>query len=229
WTYAENRHLLGISANFPVGDWAVGTELSYRPKDAVAINAAVSGCSSQGGNCWVDEKRLQWHMTGLLSLTPSTGGAILNLLGADTATLLAEAVVIRYPGLKQSYSGDPISAGAWGWGQEFDPAATPEAVGSKTSWGYNFDFSWVYDGTLIPGWQVVPEIYYFQAVKGRTPNGVALFMEGAKSVNLTVSFLQNPTKWQFAVNYAAFWGGKRVFDQPYRDRNFVGVTLARNF
>jgi len=229
WTYAENRHLYGISANFPVGDWAVGTELSYRPKDAVAINAAVSGCSSQGGNCWVDEKRLQWHLTGLLSLTPNNGGAILKLLGADTATLLAETVVIRYPGLKRSYGGDPISAGAWGWGQEFDPAGTPEAVGSKTSWGYNFDFSWVYDGTLVPGWQVVPEIYYFQAVKGRTPNGVALFMEGAKSVNLTVSFLQNPTKWQFAVNYAAFWGGTRVFDQPYRDRNFVGVTLARNF
>ncbi|MEO8057028.1 MAG: DUF1302 domain-containing protein [Burkholderiales bacterium] len=229
WTYAENRHLLGISANFPVGDWAIGTELSYRPKDAVAINSAVSGCSSQGGNCWVDEKRLQWHLTGLLSLTPNTGGGILKLLGADTATLLAEAVVIRYPGLKRSYGGDPISAGAWGWGQEFDPAATPEAVGSKTSWGYNLDFSWVYDGTLIPGWQVVPEIYYFQAVKGRTPNAVALFMEGAKSANLTVSFLQNPTKWQFAVNYAAFWGGARVFDQPYRDRNFFGLTLARNF
>jgi hypothetical protein len=229
WAYPENRQLYGISANFPVGDWAVGTELSYRPKDAVALNAAASGCASQNGNCWVDEKRLQWHLTGLLSLTPTVGGGILKLLGADTATLLAEAVVIRYPGLKQSYGGDPISAGGWGWGQEFDPTAAPTAVGSKTSWGYNFDFSWVYDGTLVPGWQVVPEVYYFQAVKGRTPNAVGLFMEGAKSVNLTVSFLQNPTKWQFAVNYAAFWGGSRVFDQPYRDRNFVGLTLARNF
>ena len=229
WAYARNRHLFGISANFPVGDWAIGTELSYRPKDAVALNAAVSGCSSQNGNCWVDEKKLQWHLTGLLSLTPSVGGGVLKLLGADTATLLAETVVIRYPGLKQNYGGDTGSAGGWGWGQEFDPTATPEAVGSKTSWGYNFDFSWVYDGTVIPGWQVVPEIYYFQAVKGRTPNVVGLFMEGAKSVNLTVSFLQNPTKWQFAVNYAAFWGGSRVFDQPYRDRNFVGLTLARNF
>jgi hypothetical protein len=229
WAYPENRHLFGISANFPVGDWAVGTELSYRPKDAVALNPAVSGCSSQNGNCWVDQKRLQWHLTGLLSLTPSVGGGVLKLLGADTATLLAEAVVIRYPGLKQSYGGDTISAGGWGWGQEFDPTGTPEAVGSKTSWGYNFDFSWVYDGTVIPGWQVVPELYYFQAVKGRTPNVVGLFMEGAKSANLTVSFLQNPTKWQFAINYAAFWGGSRVFDQPYRDRNFVGMTLARNF
>ena len=76
---------------------------------------------------------------------------------------------------------------------------------------------------------MVPEIYYFQAVSGRTPNAVGLFMEGAKSANIIISFLQNPTKWQFAINYAAFWGGSRVFDQPLRDRNFVGAVLSRNF
>jgi hypothetical protein len=32
-----------------------------------------------------------------------------------------------------------------------------------------------------------------------------------------------------AINYAAFWGGSRVFDQPLRDRNFVGLTVSRNF
>ena len=229
WTFPENRKLYGISANFPLGDWAIGSELSYRPKDAVALNSAVSGCASQNGNCWADDKRLQWHLTGILSLTPNTGAGILNLLGADTATLLAESVVIRYPKLKQTYGGDPIAAGAWGWGQEFDPTAAPEAVGTKTSWGYNFDFSWVYDGTLIPGWQVVPEIYYFQAVSGRTPNSIGLFMQGAKSANVIVSFIQNPATWQASINYAAFWGGQRVFDQPYHDRNFIGLTLSRNF
>jgi hypothetical protein len=229
WAYAENRRLYGVSANFPLGDWAIGTELSYRPRDAVALNAAASGCSSQNGNCWVDEKKFQWHLTGIYSMTPSNAGGVLKALGADTATLLAEAVVIRYPNLQQTYGGDPISAGAWGWGQEFDPTASPIPVGTKTSAGFNFDFSWVYDGTLIPGWQVVPEIYYFQALSGRTPNASGLFMKGAKSVNLTLSFLQNPTKWQAAINYAAFWGGKNVFDQPYRDRNFVGLTVSRNF
>lgn len=229
WRFAENRRLYGLSANLPLGDWAIGTELSYRPRDAVALNAAVSGCASQDGNCWVDEKRLQWHLTGLLSITPNTAGWVLKALGADTATLMAEAVVVRYPKLKPTYGGDPISAGAWGWGQEFDPTGTPEPVGTKTSWGYNFDFSWTYDGTLIPGWQVTPEIYYFQAVKGRTPNGVALFMEGAKSVNFIVSFVQNPASWQASINVARFFGGSRVFDQPLRDRSFVGLTLSRNF
>jgi Protein of unknown function (DUF1302) len=229
WMYVEDRKMFGISANFPVGDWAVGTELSYRPKDAVALNAATDGCASQSGRCYVDEKRLQWHLTGLLSLTPSTGGGVLKALGADTATLLAEAVVVKYPHLKRSYGGSLVAAAGWGWGQEYDAAGTPESVGDRTSWGFNFDFSWVYDGTLIPGWQVIPEIYYFQAVKGRTPNIVGLFMEGAKSANLTVSFIQNPATWQFAVNYGAFWGGSRVYDQPYRDRNFIGATASRNF
>lgn len=229
WRYAENRRLYGISANLPVGDWALGTELSYRPKDAVALNSAVSGCSSQGGNCWVDEKKLQWHITGLLSLTPSIGGGVLKALGADTATLMAEAVVVHYPKLLRSYGGDPVSAGAWGWGQEFDPAGAPQAVGSRTSWGYNLNFSWVYDGTLVPGWQVVPEVYFFHAVNGRTPNSAGLFMEGAKSANLILSFIQNPATWQASINYAAFFGGKRVFDQPLRDRNFIGLTVSRNF
>ena len=76
---------------------------------------------------------------------------------------------------------------------------------------------------------MIPEIYYFHAVSGRTPNGAGQFMEGAKAVNLIVTFAQNPTKWQASINYAAFFGGKTVFDQPYRDRNFFGFALSRNF
>jgi len=229
WVFAEDRKMYGISANMPVGDWSVGTELSYRPKDAVALNTA-NGCASTGGKCYVDEKKFQWAVTGMLSLTPSDYPTILGALGgAQTATLMAEAVAVYYPNLKKSYGGDLISAGAWGWGQEFSTTGTPEAVGDKLSAGYNLDFSWVYDGTLVKGWQVVPEIYYFQAVSGRTPNSSGLFMEGAKSANFTVTFIQNPANWQFAVNYGKFWGGSRVFDQPLKDRDFIGAYVSRNF
>lgn len=228
WTYAEDRRMYGISANFPVGDLAVGTELSYRPKDAVSLNSATSGCASQNGNCWVDEARWQWALTGLLSLTPNTGGAFLKFLGADTATLLAEMVVIHYPGLQQSYDGDLITAGGWGWGQLTDPGAAPVALGSKTSSGINFDFSWNYDGTLIPGWQVIPEIYYFRAMSGNTPNLSGLFMSGASSANFILSFIRNPATWQVALNYATFWGGKDLY-QPLADRSFFGAVVSRNF
>lgn len=229
WTYPKNRKMLGVSANFPVGDWSVGTELSYRPRDAVALNSAVNGCAGNNGNCWVDERRFQWHLTGMYSQTPSNAKGMLDFLGADTGTLLAELVVIHYPGLQSSYNGDLVSSGGFAWGQTSASTGAPLAVGTKTSSGISVDYSWVYDGKLIKGWQVVPEIYYSRALSGRTPTTAATFMRGASSINLIVSFIQNPAAWQFGINYAAFWGGKSVFDQPLRDRNFVGLYASRNF
>lgn len=246
WTFRENRELYGASINFPLGNWAIGSELSYRPHDAVGL----SGCYVPGqegdnvaglapaGECrqFVDSKRFQWHVTGLLSLTPGDHGPFLKLLGADTATLLAEAVVIRFPDLKSVYrrnapDGTPVgqlpAAGLWGWSN--DDGASVFGAGTKTSWGYNFDFSWTYDGKLIPGWQVTPEIYFFHAVNGRTPTLQANFMEGAKSANFIINFVKNPAEWQFAINYAKFWGGDTAFDQPLGDRDFVGAYLSRNF
>lgn len=241
YSYLEDRKMIGLSANFPLGNWAIGTELSYRPKDAVALNGSVQnangGYCMTNGKCYVETAKYQLAVTGLLSLTPSEHGSILKLLGADTATLMAEAVAVRYPNLKSSYDGIPVAAGLWGWG--YDTTANANAtlanggntagVGTATSYGYNLDFSWVYDGSLVPGWQVIPEIYYFQAAKGRTPNATATFMEGAKMANFTITFMQNPAKWQVALNFAKFWGGASVFDQPLSDRSFYGLTVSRNF
>lgn len=248
YTYLENRKMYGVSANFPLGQWAIGTELSYRPHDAVTLNSSAPGFGTSsltqpfgvtsclpGGNCYVEEKKYQLAVTGLLSLTPGDNGALLKLLGADTATLLAEAVVIHYPNLQSEYGGVPVAAGGWGWGYNTTSqtlatgGGTPGAVGTATSYGYNFDFSWVYDGTLVKGWQVVPEVYFLDAVKGRTPNAMATFMEGAKSANFIVSFIRNPATWQFSVNYAKFWGGDTVFDQPLVKRDFFGATVTKNF
>lgn len=229
WGFVENRKLYGISANLPAGEWALGTELSYRPKDAVALNGL--GSCNNGGDCWVDEQRYQWHGTALFSATPSNARGMLDVLGADTATFMFEAVVVSYPGMQQTYNNgaDFVSAGGWFWTEQPGYGGNLVSKGSKTSAGFNLDFSWVYDGTLVPGWQVIPEIYYFQAVKGRTPNASALFMQGAKSANLIVSFVQNPANWQFGLNVAKFWGGSTVFDQPYRDRDFIGAYVSRNF
>lgn len=82
---------------------------------------------------------------------------------------------------------------------------------------------------MIEGWQVIPEIYYYEAVSGRTPNVSAQFMDGARSANFIVTFVKNPASWQAGVNYAKFWKGKAVFDQPYADRDFLGAYVSRNF
>jgi len=248
YRYLEDRKMVGVSANFPIGNWAIGTELSYRPHDAVTLNSSAPGFGASSltpalgvtscqanGNCYAEAKKFQWHITGMLSLTPSDNETILGMLGADTATLLAEAVLIRYPHLQSRYGGVPVAAGGWGFGYattaqvDATGAGVPAPAGTATSYGYNVDFSWVYDVKLISGWQVVPEVYFFQAVKGRTPNAMATFMQGAKSANFVVNFIQNPAKWQVSLNYAKFCGGDTVFDQPLRDRGFFGAAISRNF
>ncbi|HEX7912075.1 MAG TPA: DUF1302 family protein [Paraburkholderia sp.] len=232
--YLEDRHLVGVSANFPLGDWAIGTELSYRPKDAVSLNPA-SGCVAQGGNCWVDEKKWQWHLATLLALQPSNARRLLNFLGADTATLTTETVVIAYPSLRQNYGGSPVASGALLWGNEFNDVVASgalnspgDSVGTKYSGGINVDFNWVYDGTLIHGWQVNPGIYVRRGLFGRTPNAEAQFMRGVTAVNFYVNFIENPANWQVSLNYTRFMGGKSPLDNPLHDRDFVGIVASRN-
>lgn len=230
FSYAPDRKLLGLSANFPVGDWAVGTELSYRPKEAVALNANTTLCASQSGRCYVDEKKFQWHLVGSYMMSPANSPDWLKALGADSALLLTELVVMHFPGLQQTYGGiDPVAAGGWGWGNETSLAGTPVPVGTKTSAGLAVDYSWTYDGSLLPGWQVTPEIFYSRALTGRTPTLAANYMSGAQSANLTITFARNPATWQLGVNIAKFWGGHSVFDQPYADRSFVGAYATYNF
>lgn len=228
--YPEDRRLIGVSANFPLGDWAIGTELSYRPKDAVGLNFNDSGCSSQAGRCWVDEKKLQWHLTGLLQLSPSNAGGLLQALGASNGLLLTELVVIHFPKLQQVYGGiDSVAAGGWGWGNEVLPPAASRPTGTKTSAGLNVDASLTFDGGLLPGWQVTPGVFMSYALAGRTPNVQGTWMKGALNANLYLNFSRNPGTWQFGLNYSVFRGGSSVFDQPFRDRDFVGGYVNFNF
>lgn len=225
WEYQEDRMMYGISANMPIGDWAVGTELSYRPKDSVMLNPVIDLCTGNGGKCWKDEKKFQWHLTGLHSFTPSNSPTLLDFSGASTGSLLTELVVIKYPGLHDEVNGEPLAAGLNAW--QLDPARAPKSRGDKTSSGINLDFSLTYDGTLLPGWQVTPGVFYARSLGGRTPNLSATFTEDASSMNLYLNFVRNPASWQISLNYAKFMGGETPYDQLYRDRDYVGIAISR--
>jgi hypothetical protein len=250
WSYLENRQLFGVSSNFPVGDWAIGAELSYRPRDAVSL----SGCYGSGGpldantngvtgvDCqeWIDRKKLQLDINGQLNLFPSNA-SFLRLIHADSALLTAELTWINYPGLSSS---TPITsqingtsviqvplAGYATWLNNSSGLGYPIAAekGTASSVGATVDFNWTYDGSLIPGWQVTPGITFSDALYGYTPTFSANYLQGAKSVNLYVYFNQNPTVWQAGVNFTAFFGGHNTVGQAYADRNFVGLFATRNF
>nr|WP_057926252.1 DUF1302 domain-containing protein [Burkholderia ambifaria] len=249
WSYLGRRQLFGVSANFGLGPWAIGTELSYRPRDAVAL----SSCYGAGGpldlntngvagiNCqqWVDKKKFQYDLNGLLALTRSEY-PFLKWLGADSAALTWELTWIYYPGLHASgvtrtIDGQTVTqvpqAGYLPWLNNGSGLGYPIGMGQGTSSsvGATIDFNWTYDGTLIPGWQVTPGVTFSDGLYGYTPTFTANYMQGAKSVNVYVLFNQNPPNWQAGINFTAFFGGHNTVGQPYADRNFVGLFVTRNF
>ncbi|MGI0813105.1 DUF1302 domain-containing protein [Pseudomonas aeruginosa] len=226
WQYPEDRMMYGISANMPVGDWAVGTELSYRPKDAVTLNPKVDGCFNRGGKCWKDEKKFQWHLTGLYSQTPQNSGNWLDFTGASAGTLVSELVVVHYPGLHEEYDGEPLAPGQYSWIS--DPNVAPTSKGSKTSSGISLDYSLTYENSLLPGWQVTPGMFYSRGLGGRTPNLSQTWTDGASSMNLYLNFVRNPASWQVSFNYAKFMGGATPYDQMLGDRDYVGVVVSRS-
>jgi len=250
--YLEDRKLYGVSANFPVGDWAVGWELSYRPRDAVALSACygpngpldIISNGVTGVNCqqWIDKKRFQTHLTGLLALTPSNSGGFLKLLGADTAAFTGELVGIYFPGVNsnsrfirtvdgvQVMQAPAPALQPWMDGSTNGTLGYPisAARGTSLSMGATVDFNWTYDGRLIPGWQVTPGVTFSYSFMGYTPTALGNYMQGAKSANLYVLFNQNPAKWQAGINYTMYWGANPLA-QPLGDRNFVGAFLTRNF
>jgi hypothetical protein len=256
WTYLEDRKMYGVSANFPVGNWAVGWELSYRPKDAIALTGCYADPAGPldaisngvfGIDCpmFIDQKKYQMHLTGILLMTPGEHGWFLDLLKADTATVTAEAVGIRYPGVspdkRYTRTVDGVSVtqapaagyGFWKDGTNlFDAGAGPVAyntvagVGDANSFGYTVDVNWAYDNKIIRGWTIIPGITYFQAVKGNTPTLTANYLQGAKSMNMYVLFNQSaPTHWQAGLNYTNYWGTNQLLG----DRDFIGGFITRNF
>lgn len=244
--YRENRDLFGVSTNLPVGPWAIGAELSYRPRDAVTL----SGCFTPGGpidanvnlnpvasgNCplWKDMRKVEAHVTAALTLTPSDNPIVMNVLKADSATLTAEAVFTEYPGLSsqmtQTVEGVTVTqipqAGGITW---LTGDGKPRAVGTASSAGGIVDFNWTYDGTILSGWQFTAGATYFRALMGNTPTLSANYLKGAQSINYYLLLNQNPAVWQAGVNVAYYFGGALPSSQVYKDRDFIGAFVTRNF
>jgi hypothetical protein len=253
--FLEDRKLFGISTNFPVGNWAIGGEFSYRPRDAIAL----SGCYGQGGptdantnsivgiDCpmFIDKKKYQTDLTALMSL-PGTQYSLVHYLGADVAYLTAEFTWIDYPGVgpstrvNRTIDGVPVFQvpdaiyGIWlnkNSGTNYPIFA---GTGTANSEGLAVDFNWTYDGTLVHQWQVTPGATLYWAVNGDTPTYFANYLDGAKSANFYVLFNRNPATWQAGLNYTAYWGGSNTnsgasLRQSYADRNFIGGFITRNF
>lgn len=246
--YARNNKLFGLSANAPIGEWSVGTEVSYRPKDAISLNGGASYCGTYdytnpsnlvGGNgqCYVNGQKYQAAINGAYTMTPSNSGSILSFLGASGGNVFWEYTGVYYPTLLQNYANGPVGSGNMAYGMAYNflstyasgSSPTATAVGTKYSAGAGLDLSVNYDNKIIEGWLVTPEIFYQRSLTGYTPNSQMQFMQGNSSVSAIVSFARNTGGWAAQLNYTQFMGGQNNLYNPYRDRSFLAASGSYTF
>lgn len=224
--YGKNKNLFGVSFNTKAGPVAVGGELSYRPKDSVAIDGSVPGAGRysifEAANAdangritvrgYVEEKKFQAHLTGLyFTEVNSPMGALVKALGAAEGTLLAEAAVTHYPDLKTKEIPYLI----------FPSYASP----TKTSWGYALEFDLSYPRVWGSDWNLTQVTVFTHDVSGISPNTLP-FVKGRKSLFLGLNF-DNSAIWKAQIGYTAFFGGG--LGNIIKDRDNLAASLSYSF
>ena len=232
--YGEDKELFGLSMNTKLGDWAVGAELSYRPRDSVAIDPTVpqvnlgglytgvsnakykynllqqavdspTGAATVKG--YTNEEKYQAHVTGFYLLPQS----ITAPLGAAEGAFLAEVAVTRYPGLDLSGSTPYL----------LNNYTLPD----KTSWGYVLELGLTYANIFQSGWTMSPLIDFYHDVHGTSPTALP-FVEGRKALALNLNFDYH-NEWKGNIGYSVFWGGGNM--NMIRDRDVLSMSISRTF
>ncbi len=214
--YGENKELFGFSANTKVGDWAFGAELSYRPRDSVAIDPTVplsgrysvfSVPSNTVANGYVNEKKYQGHVTAFTWLPPE----VTRALGAADGAFMAEVAVAHYPGLKLN--------------GEIPYLLNNYELPTKTSWGYVMEVSLTYANVFNSGWTATPIVDFYHDVKGTSPNTIP-FVEGRKVLAVGLNFDYH-NQWKVGLGYSSFFGGGNL--NLMRDRDIASMTVSYTF
>ena len=226
--YGEDKSLYGFSLNTKLGDWAVGAEISYRPRDSVAIDPTVpipggnsapqynllqlaTNAAATGGsatvNGYVNEKKWQAHLTGFKLLSQ----AVTQPLGAAEGYIMGEVAVTRYPGLDLS-------------------GAVPYLLNNyslpnKTSWGYVAEFGLTYANIFRSGWTFTPIVDFYHDVHGTSPNTLP-FVEGRKALAVGLNFDYH-NKVKATLGYTTFWGGGNL--NMLRDRDVLTASVSYLF
>jgi hypothetical protein len=228
--YGKKKNLFGASFNTKVGPVAVGGELSYRPRDSVAIDPSVpftgpysifdpapGPTKTLAGDRitvrgYVEEKKLQAHLTALyFTEVNAWTGALVKALGAAEGTFLAELAVTHYPNLKTGTIPYLI----------FPSYENP----TKTSWGYAMEFDLSYPRVWGSDWNLTQVTVFTHDVSGISPNTLP-FVKGRKSLFLGLNF-DNSSIWKAQLGYTAFFGGG--LSNIIRDRDNFTASLSYSF
>ncbi|MBK7815851.1 MAG: DUF1302 domain-containing protein [Rhodocyclaceae bacterium] len=219
--YGEDRKLYGVSLNTSVGDWAVGAELSYRPRDSVAIDPTVpfagryslfeAAVAADGAeamvNGYVTEKKWQAHLTGFRLFPPELTAP----LGAAEGYFLGEVAVTHYPNLDRS--------------GRVPYLLNNYEIPTKTSWGYVAEVGLTYANIFNSGWTMTPIIDYYHDVDGISPTALP-FVKGRKAVALNLNFDYH-NQWKVGIGYTTFFGGGDL--NMMRDRDILSAMVSYTF
>ncbi|MCL4761355.1 MAG: DUF1302 family protein [Burkholderiales bacterium] len=217
--YGKNRDLFGVSVNGTLGDWAVGAELSYRPRDGVGIDPTVpldgrycAFCAPGRYSGYVEEKKWQAHLTAIYLLGPSGDlGWLLRATGAAEGTLLAEFAAAWYPDLDRS--------GAY-------PVLLPNyELPTRLSTGAVASLGLVYPHAFGTPVNVTPQIDVAYDFSGTSPNTVP-FVEGRLAVTPSLNF-EYLNRWRAQLAYTFFGGGGT--NNIMRDRDYVSFNVSYSF
>ncbi len=236
WVYPQDETLFGVSTNFALGDWAIGLELSYRPDDPILVNPFTCGDLGGAGpdchgnyNTYRKDDRLQAHLTWWRNVNPNdtdVAAWLVRHAGAQSSNIQGEFVEVHYGGVKNhTYQGLGLYADL-----STNLGAAQQYYGDGDSYGFVAYFDLTYDSTLLPGWQVVPNVTFSVGIKGDTPNANYTWFEGVRSTTLAVNFTRYPPDWTFQLQYVTYDGGDPTYVRNYfKDRDWFGMQVTRNF
>lgn len=224
--YGKDKDLFGASFNTKAGPVAVGGEISYRPRDSVAIDGSVplagqysifeaANADSKGRitvRGYVEEPKWQAHLTGLyFTEVNSPMGALVKALGAAEGTVLAEVALTHYPKLRTNSVPYLI----------FPSYESP----TKTSWGYAMEFDLSYPRVWGTDWNLTQATVFTHDVGGISPNTLP-FVKGRRSLFLGFNFDQGAV-WKAQLGYTRFFGGGLT--NLLQDRDNVSASLSYSF
>ena len=217
--YGQGRDLFGVSVNGHLGDWAVGAELSYRPRDGVAIDPTVPLAGQYCAFCaagtypgYVDSKKWQAHLTTIYLLGPSGElGWLLRGLGAAEGTLLLEVAAAYYPDL--DFSG------------QFPYLLPNYELPTRFSSGTVFELGIVYPHAFGTPVNLTPQIDIAYDFSGISPNTIP-FVKGRLGVTPSLNF-EYLNKWRASLAYTSFAGG--AGNNLMRDRDYISFNVSYAF
>lgn len=238
--YGKGRDLYGASYSFLLGDWQLGTELSYRPRDGVAIDPSSVANSSNPYYCanysnsnlntpttvntpigtycrgWIDTANYQFQVSGLNIVSPSGPlGWLLDITGAKESILIAEASMGYYPDLRFD-QGIPYAA------------SSSYTLPTKTIAGAVLFGSLTFPNIFGTRASLMPDLAISQGIHGYPATALPGFIQGAGAATLgfNVDFKTKPTT-TLRLDFTENWGGSAA--NLLRDRNFMSLSVTTAF